>query len=121
MGFQFENLVLNNLNVIIKKLDIAPETIISAAPYFQKKTLRKEACQIDLLIHTRFSVYVCEIKYRKRVDGSIIKSIEEKIKKLKAPKNLSIRLVLIYAGELSDNVRTLGMFSQCISFEDLLY
>lgn len=121
MGFQFENLVLNNLNVIIKKLDIAPETIISAAPYFQKKTLRKEACQIDLLIHTRFSVYVCEIKYRKRVDGSIIKSVEEKIKKLKAPKNLSIRPVLIYAGELSDNVRTSGMFSQCISFEDLLY
>ncbi len=81
MGFQFENLVLNNLNVIIKKLDIAPETIISAAPYFQKKTLRKEACQIDLLIHARFALYVCEIKYRKKVDSNVIKSVEEKIKK----------------------------------------
>jgi len=44
MGFQFENLVLNNVALIIKKLDIPVATVLNASPYFQRKTQRVEAC-----------------------------------------------------------------------------
>lgn len=59
MGYQFENLVINNLDAVIRRLGIAPESILSAAPYFQRKTRRHAACQIDLLIQTKKTIYVC--------------------------------------------------------------
>lgn len=120
MGLQFENLVLSNLNLLIKKLNIPPESIVSAAPYFQKKTLRKEACQVDLLIHTRYAAYICEIKYQSRIGSRVIKDINEKIIKLKLPKNLSVRPVLIYMGELSEKVKVSNIFNQYLPFEQML-
>ena len=38
MGFQFENLILNNLSGILQLLSINPNLVRSASPYFQKKT-----------------------------------------------------------------------------------
>jgi len=52
MGIQLETLVLNQLPIIIEQLGIVPESIVSAAPYFQRKTQRQKGCQVDLLIHT---------------------------------------------------------------------
>ena len=82
IGYQFENLILNNLQTIISRLNIAPESIISCAPYYQKKTKRHEACQIDLLIHTRNTVYLCVIKFRRNIDTGILAEVQEKIKRL---------------------------------------
>jgi hypothetical protein len=93
---------------------------VSAAPYFQKKTLRKEACQVDLLIHTRYAAYICEIKYQSRIGSRVIKDINEKIIKLKLPKNLSVRPVLIYMGELSEKVKVSNIFNQYLPFEHIL-
>jgi AAA+ ATPase superfamily predicted ATPase len=120
LGLQFENLVLNNLKEIVARLDIAPSAILSASPYFQTKTLRKDSCQIDLLIDTKHSLYVCECKYRQQIGLEVIEEVKEKIKRLKVGKNVSIRPILIYLGDLSDRVRREGYFSQIISFEDLL-
>jgi len=41
-GFQFENLVLNNLETVIKLLNINSSSIQYAAPYFQKKTKNRK-------------------------------------------------------------------------------
>ena len=120
MGLQFENLVLNNLKVIIEKLNITPETLISAAPFYQNKTARQQAVQIDLLIHTQYTVYVCEIKFRKQISNSIIKDMITKIEKLKIPSHLSVRPVLIYQGELSKQIPKSNYFSHLLCFEDLL-
>lgn len=120
MGLQFENLVLNNLPSIQKILDIPSSTILSASPYFQKKTLRKEPCQIDLLIQTKHTIYVCEIKFSKNICYSIIAEMKEKIRKLKIPKEISIRPILIYQGELSPKVNRENFFSNIISFDQLL-
>jgi len=49
MGLQFENLVLSNRREIYKLLDISVDDIIYDNPFFQKKTLRQEGCQIDYL------------------------------------------------------------------------
>lgn len=120
MGLQFENLVLNNLSSIQRLLQISPVSILSASPYFQHKTLRDQACQIDLLIQTRHTFYVCEIKFCKKIQRKIVDDMMEKIRKLKIPRTISIRPVLIYEGELSPKIKDENFFSHLIPFKELL-
>lgn len=120
MGLQFENVVLNNLSAIQRLLQISPASVLSISPYFQNKTQRTEACQIDLFIQTRHTLYVCEIKFRKQIPLSVIDEVKEKVRKIKIPKTISVRPVLIYEGELSSNIRSENFFSHLIPFEDLL-
>ncbi|OQY49588.1 MAG: hypothetical protein B6240_02990, partial [Desulfobacteraceae bacterium 4572_87] len=77
MGLQFENLVLQNLHSIIQHIGIDYNSIISASPYFQNATrANKGACQIDLLIQTKFNtLYLCEIKFSNKIGRSIINEI----------------------------------------------
>jgi len=119
-GFQFENLVLNNVQILLRLLDINRETIRFAAPYFQRKNKKQDACPIDLLIITKYSFYVCELKFRKQIDVSVIQEVEEKVKKLKIPKHFSIRPVLIYNGELSASINSEGYFFHCVNVDKFL-
>lgn len=120
MGLQFENLVLANIPFLCRRLKIPAAALVSASPYFQKKTLRTEPCQIDLLIQTKHSLYVCEIKFRKKVESSLVQEVQEKIHRLKVPKHISVRPVLVYAGELSENLENDDYFTARIPFGDLL-
>ena len=122
MGFQFENLVLNNRQIIWDLLKIAPEDIICDNPYFQRTTKRQDGCQIDYLIQTRFnSVYICEMKFSQReLNTFIIKDIQEKIAHLALPKNFSYRPVLIHANGVSEELEGSDFFAKIIDFGDLL-
>jgi AAA+ ATPase superfamily predicted ATPase len=120
MGLQFESLLLDNLNEIIQQLEIAPESIISASPYFQKKTQRKNACQIDLLIHTRYTLYVCEMKCRSQINKTVITEVMQKIENLPNQSNLSIRPVLAYCGNLVPSVANSGFFANLLPIENFL-
>ena len=120
MGLQFENLVLNNLSSIQHILQISSSSILSAAPYFQNETKRHKSCQIDLLIQCRYSIYVCEIKFRQKINTDVIEEVKEKITRLKTSKEISIRPVLIYEGELSPQIERAGFFTHLISFNQLL-
>ena len=120
MGLQFENLVLNNKLFILKKLNLKPANIVFAAPYFQHKTKRLKACQIDLLIKTKFTLYVCEMKFRSKILGLVIDEVEEKVKRLKKPRSTSVRTVLIYAGTLARTVEKVDYFDALICMEELL-
>ena len=120
LGFQFENLVLNNLSSIHRLLHISPSSVLSSAPYFQHKTQRKAACQVDLLIQCRYTLYLCEIKFNKKISSTIIEEVSDKIKKLALPNTISIRPVLIYQGELPPQISRANFFSHLIPFEQLL-
>lgn len=120
MGLQFENLVLNNLKQIIEILGISPESLYSASPYFQAPTKTRQGCQIDLLIQTKYTTYVIEIKFGKTIGVEIIPEMLEKIERLKIPKTVSLRPILIYQGELSKQVVNENFFSKTIPFEALL-
>jgi AAA+ ATPase superfamily predicted ATPase len=120
MGLQFENLVLNNVPTIFKNLDLAPESVVSAAPFFQHETKRQKACQIDLLIQTKATIYVCEIKFRDTVPASVNAEVQEKIERLTRRKNFSVRPVLIYQGELAPSIKNSGYFSRLITGDTLL-
>lgn len=120
MGFQFENLILNNIRSVCKFLDIHLSTVKSAGYYFQKKTQRQKNCQIDLLIQTKFTLYVCEIKFRKIISSKVINEMQEKINRLKVPQGFSLRPVLIYSGKLENKLLKEDYFDRLICFEDVL-
>lgn len=119
LGFQFENLILNHKKRIHDILNIPPDAILSSSPYFQNKTNRTEPCQIDLLIQTKNTLYVCEIKFKKKIEKNLINEVSEKIKRLKYPKVYSIRPVLIYEGDLSETLRNDSYFIS-IKFGEIL-
>jgi uncharacterized protein len=121
MGLQFENLVLHNRQKIQNILGIKPEEIIYDNPFFQHKTTRWQGCQIDYLIQTRDTLYICEIKFsRKLIKAAILKEVQQKIDRLKMPRNFSRRCVLIHVNGVEDSVLESQFFSGIIDFSQLL-
>ena len=122
MGFQFENLVLANRDLIYKQLQLKPEEIVLDNPFFQRKTGIQKGCQIDYLLQTRFNtLYICEIKFSKnQIDQSVIQEVQEKIKRLKRPKGFACRPVLIHVSGVQESVVEREYFDYVIDFRDLL-
>jgi AAA+ ATPase superfamily predicted ATPase len=118
MGLQFENLVLNNREQILKILQINSSDIVYDNPFFQRKTIRQEGCQVDYLIQTRFdTLYVCEIKFSKHpVKVSVIDEVKEKVRRLKAPRHISRRAVLIHVNGVDEDIVDGRYFSSIINF-----
>jgi AAA+ ATPase superfamily predicted ATPase len=118
LALQFENLVINNGKKIMELLSIQPEDIILSGPYFQRQTARHKGCQIDFMIQTKHDVvYVCEIKFkREEISKEIITEVQEKIQRLKLPKYVSRRAVLIHVNGIKDEVNEAGYFSAIIDF-----
>jgi hypothetical protein len=122
MGLQFENLIHANTRDILSSLRIDPHQVVNAGPHFQTISSRNRgACQIDLLIETsRHVAYVCEIKCRQRISNVVMSEVAKKIDVLKRPKNIAVRPVLIYAGELEDEESLNEYFDACISLDSLI-
>ncbi len=121
MGFQIENLVLNNRDQIKKMLGIYPDEVIADNPFFQRKTARQKGCQIDYMIQTKHgNLYVCEIKFsRNIIRKDILEEVKTKINNLSIPRNFSIRPVLIHASEVHDEVIDNDFFSKIINMSSL--
>jgi AAA+ ATPase superfamily predicted ATPase len=120
MGLQFENLVMENLGAVFEQLRIPHHTVRYAGPYRQSKTQRQQGCQIDLLIQTKRSIYLCEIKFKCQINKSVIQEVDRKIVALKLPKNQSIRTVLIYDGQLAPSIEEDQAFDFHIPASELI-
>lgn len=122
MGLQFENLVCNNADSLLRALAIAPDDVVWSGPYIQIPGTRRQGCQIDYLIHTKHRVlYVCEIKFSDReIPFSVAKEINEKSKRLKVPKGFSIRFVLIHVNGISEQIEQEESISNIINFGEFL-
>jgi hypothetical protein len=118
MGLQFENLVLNNRRQILQLLQINSDDVMYDNPFFQQKTIHQESCQIDYMIQTRFdTLYICEIKFSKYpIKPDIITEVQEKTKRLKTPRYVSRRAVLIHINGVSEDVVDSRYFSNIIDF-----
>ncbi len=118
LGLQFENLVLNNRDLVIKALTINPEEILADDPYFQRPTLQQKGCQIDYLIQTRTkTLYVCEIKFSSQtLSSDIISSMKEKIAAISLPRGFAVLPVLIHFSELEENEAMQAYFYKIIHF-----
>lgn len=101
LGLQLETLLRNNIRDILRLLNINPNSVQQFGPYFQTKTARRAGVQIDLIIQTKSSYYLCEIKFRERIGSDTIREMQEKIAKLKLDPDKSIKPVLFYGGKCS--------------------
>jgi len=109
MGLQFENLILNNVEPILRKMGLENVPVLSAAPF--RKTGRGGAgCQIDLLIQTRKSVCVVEVKRKNEIGEEVEKEVARKVSCLKLTDDKSIRTVLVYDGHLHPVVKANSYF-----------
>lgn len=122
MGLQFENLVTNNHDALIKALGLRPEEIIFGNPFFQKPTTKNQGCQIDYMIQTSFNcLYICEIKFSKhRVKPSVISEMQAKISRIKLPGNFSYRPVLIHINGAHPDIEDSGVFAHIVDFSHML-
>jgi len=121
MGIQFENLVIRNRIELLKELQISSENCTYDGPFFQTRSKDRKGCQIDYLIQTKSSVYVCEIKFSKNPIGpKVIEEVKKKIDALVIPKHVSYRPVLIHVGGVTDEVVYRDYFDKIIDWSELL-
>lgn len=120
MGLQFENLVHNSWAELLALLNLRNVTVKNFGAYFQNKTKRREACQIDLLIRTSSALYIVEMKARNRIDRTVVDEVREKVRRLKPGRDLAVRTVLVHAGELDAGIHNADFFDNIVSFEQLL-
>lgn len=108
MGLQFENLVLGNGQSLIQQLNISPEDVRKAYPWFQRpQPSRKiKGCQIDYFIQLKSNIlYACEIKFSLHEVGSgVISEVQSKVQNFVRPKNYTIIPVLVHICGVSDSV-----------------
>lgn len=121
-GLQFENLVLNNRQMILAACGIKYDDLINHGPYFQRKTTRIRGCQIDYLIQTRYNtLYIIEIKFSKDAIGcSVIEEVEKKLACINDNKRFSIRPVLVHVNGITEELINTDYFDAIIDFGQLL-
>ena len=123
LGLQFENLVLNNYRDLLPQLHFERVLIHSAAPYYKSGSKGEKGAgfQIDLLLQSKMSYYVVEIKrWRTKIGQKVIDEMREKCRRLKRPSDVSLRTALVYAGDLTRSVEADGYFDAVVSASDLL-
>lgn len=122
MGLQFENLIVHNSNELLEILRIPRTDCILDGPYFQTKTKQKKGCQVDYLIQTKGTLYVCEVKFSKNPIGKeIIEEVQKKIDALVIPRYVSYRPVLVHVGGVTDEVVYSDYFDKIIDWTEILY
>ncbi len=122
MGLQFENLVVNNLRELLKALHMDKVMITSAAPWMKRGSASAgtKGCQIDLLVQSRMSMCLVEIKRQSHIGREIIEEVREKCASLPRPGGVSLRTALVFDGELAASVEADGFFDAVIPFSSLL-
>ena len=122
MGLQFENLVLSNLGGLAGMMGLGRAQILSAAPYRRAASRdgRRKGVQIDLLVQTRRSICLVEIKRRREIGREIIDEMSEKVEALPRRRGVSIRTALVYEGHLAPIVEADGYFDAIVPFRRLL-
>ncbi len=122
MGLQFENLVLANLGSLVGMLGLGNAQIVSAAPYRRAASRdgTRKGVQIDLLIQTRRSMCIVEVKRRREIGREVIDEVAEKVSRLPRRSGISVRTALVYEGQLAPIVEADGYFDAIVPFARLL-
>lgn len=122
MGLAFENLVVNNYRDLLELIGLGAAQILSAAPYRRLgdgKNARK-GVQVDLLLQTRRSVCLVEVKRMREIGRDVIDEMQEKVKRLPRREGMSVKTALVYEGHLAPIVEADGYFDAIVPFRRLL-
>lgn len=123
MGLAFENMVVNNYRHLIRHLHLGGLIITSAGPYMRRAgsgARGRKGCQIDLLIQTRRTICVVEVKRMREIGREIINEVDRKVCAIKRPQGVSVRTALVYDGHIAPIVKADGYFDAIVPFSTLL-
>ena len=122
MGLQFENLVLNNFRSLLAPLHMDNAMLMSAAPYSRRggSSGGREGVQVDLLLQTRMSMCVVEIKRKASIGREIIDEVRRKCRLVPKRRGVSLHTAIVYEGEIAPSVEADGYFDAVIPFRRLL-
>ena len=119
MGLQFENLVRGNLRTLLRLIGMDNTVLVSAAPYVRRGRAKGEGFQVDLLLQTKKSVCVVEAKRCGKIGTEVEDAVREKIRRLKLPRDISVRTALVYEGDLDPMIEENNYFDYLIPAERL--
>lgn len=112
---------MNNLRSLVAPLHLDGVMILSAAPYRRRGGEgERGGCQIDLLIQSRMSMFVVEIKRQSSIGREVIDEVREKCRRLPRPRDMSLHTALVYEGEIAPSIEADGYFDAIIPFSRLL-
>ena len=122
MGLAFENLIVNNYRELLSPLHMDRALVVSAAPFRRAASAKtgRKGIQIDLLVQTRMSVCIVEIKRRREIGREIVAEMSEKCERLPMRSGVSLRTALVYDGELAPSVEADGYIDSIIPARRLL-
>lgn len=121
LGLQFENLVVNNLRPLVEALRIGGTLVNFAEPFRHVvKGDPGKGFQIDLVIGTNRALYTVEVKRRKELGKDVEVEMDRKISCLPRRRDVSIRTVLVYDGELTAQLEADNYFDYLLPADELL-
>lgn len=120
LGLAFENLIVNNWPEILSRIGVGNAIVESAAPYRRTSSDSRKGVQIDLLVQTPRTVYVVEIKRKNVIGMDVAEEVEEKVRRLKLRRGMSVRPVLVYDGELDPRLAGCGYFAALLDAATLI-
>jgi len=120
LGLAFENLIVNHYRELLPFLHLDDALVYSAAPYSRRATKSVRGFQVDLLLQTRKSQCIVEVKRQRRIGVGIIQEVSEKVNRIKRAPDCSVRSALVFEGVLDDVVVADGYFDAIIPFRKLV-
>lgn len=121
MGLAFENLVVNNYRELLSPVGLGAAQVLSAAPYRRAGGKKPgDGVQVDLLLQTRRSLCLVEVKRKREIGREVIEEMQEKVKRVKRREGMSVKTTLVYEGHLAPIVEADGYFDAIVPFRQLL-
>ena len=71
------------------------------------------------MLQTKKSVWVVEIKRRDRIGESVEAEVQAKVERMRPPRGIAVRTVLVYDGILAPEVEENGYFDYLVPVERL--
>lgn len=120
LGLAFESLVVNHALELLPFFHLQGVPIDSVAPYAKRGGKKGDGVQVDLMIQTRRSVYLVEVKRKGEIGEEVEAEMVEKRSRLKIPPEMTIRYGLVYDGRISEVVRGNAFFDAIVSSREML-
>lgn len=122
MGLAFENLVVNNYRELLGPIGLGTAQVLSAAPYRRAGSGKApgSGVQVDLLLQTRRSICLVEVKREREIGREVIAEMQEKVKRVPRQEGMSVKTALVYEGHLAHIVETDGYFDAIVPFRRML-
>ncbi len=116
LGYQFEYVMRQNIDLVFKILGVNSQDVEHYSPY------SRVGIQIDLLIQTRRFFYIVELKFKKGLlDISVVNNMIQKLDRFDSPQTgKSIKTAIIHVGGVEDCVSESEYIDVCENVIDYI-